>query len=92
MRNFEERGGQIVAGFAPVEARVRDDNFEAADEQGKKAESGDPVGDADKGRVARSRLGGGNGRGGIGDEDGVVHPRDGITCGCEIGIGEVGVE
>ena len=34
--NLEERGGAEVAGFAPVEARVRDDDFAAGDEQARK--------------------------------------------------------
>ena len=53
-RQLEQRRSEYVAGFAPIEARVRDENFNSADEQGQEAQGGDPVGDADDGRVPRS--------------------------------------
>ena len=62
-REFEQRRGQYVAGFAPIEARVRDHNFDSGDQQGKKAQRGDPVSDADEGRVARSNRRDWDGRG-----------------------------
>ena len=45
---------KYVAGFAPIEARVRDDDFDSADEQCKEAQRGDPVSDTDEGSVPRS--------------------------------------
>src|SRR5277367_6665985 len=54
----KERCGQVVAGFAPVEARMRDDEFSAGDEQSEEAECGDPVSDADEERMARSNRSG----------------------------------
>jgi len=50
---LEQRRSQYVTGFTPIEARVRDENFHSADEQGQEAHGGDPVGDADDGRVPR---------------------------------------
>ncbi len=49
----EEWTRHDVADFAPVEARVGDDDFSAGDEQGEEAEHGDPMGHADESRVAR---------------------------------------
>jgi hypothetical protein len=76
-RQFEQRWSQIVAGFTPIEARVRDDNFGSADEQGKKAEGGDPVRDADERRmprsIRRSRDGVRNRRRSTWDASGVAH-------------------
>jgi len=37
-RQFEQRWSQIVASFTPMEARVRDHNFNSGNEQGKKAQ------------------------------------------------------
>src|SRR5579863_1404764 len=51
---FEKRRGRVVAGFPPIEARVRDNEFGAGDEQSEKAERGNPVCDADEERMARS--------------------------------------
>src|ERR1700690_331538 len=51
---FEQRSSQIVAGLSPIKARVGYDNFNSADEQSKKAQSDDPVGDADEGGMPRS--------------------------------------
>ena len=59
---FEKRRGQVVAGFAPVKARVRDDEFSACDEQSEEAERGDPVSDADEERMAGSNRSGRDGR------------------------------
>src|SRR5580698_11560729 len=43
-----------IAGFAPIEARVRDQDFNSRDEQGEKTQRGDPMSDTDQGRVPRS--------------------------------------
>ena len=43
-----------VAGFAPIKTRMRNDDFHSADEQGKEAQRGDPVSDADDGRMPGS--------------------------------------
>ena len=44
--NFEQRGSSRVAGFAPIESRMRDDDLSAGDEQGEEGNDGEPVGDA----------------------------------------------
>jgi len=62
--DFEQRCGIYIAGFAPIEAWVGNQDFNAADEQGEKAQGGDPVSDADQGRVPRANRGGGDGGGG----------------------------
>ena len=49
--NLEEWSGARVAGFAPVETRVRDDDLHAGDEQGQERNDRDPVGYADERRV-----------------------------------------
>ena len=62
-----------VAGFTPIEARVRDQDFDAAEEQGEKADGGDPMRDADEGRVARGSGDGWDGRGGSCGPRGIAH-------------------
>jgi hypothetical protein len=47
---------QDRSGFAPIEAGMRDHNFNAGEEQGKKTDSGDPVSDAHEGKVPRCKL------------------------------------
>src|ERR1700680_533683 len=42
-RQLEQRRSSYVAGFTPIEARVRNENLHSADEQGQKGEGGDPV-------------------------------------------------
>ncbi|MCU1314042.1 MAG: hypothetical protein JWM54_1799, partial [Acidobacteriaceae bacterium] len=43
-----------VADLAPVEARVRDHDLRAADEESEEAEDGEPVGEADDRRMPGS--------------------------------------
>ena len=62
--DFEQRRGIYIAGFAPIEARVGDQNFNAADQQSEETQGGDPVGDADQGGVPRGNRGGLDGGGG----------------------------
>jgi len=50
----EERVLVDVAGFAPVEAGMGDDEFKAGDEQREEAEDCEPMGDADERGMARS--------------------------------------
>ena len=50
----EEGLGHHVAGFAPVETGVRDEDLQAGEEQGKKGEDSDPVRGADERGVAWS--------------------------------------
>src|SRR5215813_12890008 len=58
-RQLEERRSQYVAGFTPIESRVRDDDLDPAYQQGKEAQRGDPVSNADDRGVPRlSRRGG----------------------------------
>ena len=45
---FEERGSSRVAGFAPIESRMRDDDLSAGDEQSEEGDYGEPVRDADE--------------------------------------------
>jgi hypothetical protein len=52
---------------------MRDHNFNSADQQGKKTQRGDPVSDADEGRVPRSDRCGWNGRGSTWDANRVAH-------------------
>ena len=52
---------------------MRDEDFNSADEQGKKAQGGDPVSDADEGRVPRSNRRGWERRGGTWDTSGITH-------------------
>src|SRR5271166_870839 len=80
-RQLEQRVSQHIAGFAPIEARVRDHNFQAGDQQGKKAQDGDPVSDADEGRVPRSNCRGWHSRGGTCDISRTAHA--GIVSFCE---------
>ena len=47
-RDHEEGLHEGVASLAPVEARVRDEDFDTGDEQGKEAEDGEPVRQADQ--------------------------------------------
>ena len=61
-RQCEQRSSEGIAGFAPIEARVRDHNFNSGDKEGKKTQRGDPMSDTHKGRVARSSRGDGSGR------------------------------
>src|SRR5208282_2570260 len=82
-RKFEQRSGQIVASFAPIEAWVRDDNFTSADEQGKKTQGGDPVSNADEGRVPRSSRGGGDSRSRNRNASGIAH-RGIVSCAAHI--------
>src|SRR4051794_14571555 len=49
---LKQRSSEYVAILAPIEARVRNKNFNSADEQGQKTQSRNPVGDANKQRVA----------------------------------------
>lgn len=49
----EEGANHDVAGLAPVETRVRDDDLEAANEQGEERDDGEPVCHADKRGVTR---------------------------------------
>src|SRR3954447_17196965 len=55
---LKQRSSKYVAILAPIEARVRNKNLNSADEQGQKAQSRNPVGDANKQRVARTNRGG----------------------------------
>jgi len=50
-RQFEQRRTEYVAGFTPIEARVRKENFYSADEQGEEGQGGDPMSDANERRV-----------------------------------------
>src|SRR5271169_3986957 len=50
---IDQGRGIEVAGFAPVQARVGYENTDAARKQGKYAERGDPMGDADNQETAR---------------------------------------
>jgi hypothetical protein len=61
-RQLEQHWSQIVAGLAPIKARVRDHNFNAADEKSKKAQCGDPVSNTHEGRMPRSSRCGWDGR------------------------------
>src|SRR5438128_1002443 len=44
-RNLEQGRRQDIAGFTPIEARVRNQNFDASDQQGQETERGNPVSD-----------------------------------------------
>src|SRR5690242_14124125 len=70
---FEQRRSQYVAGFTPIEARVRDDNFESADQQSKEAQSSDPVSDADEGRMPCHNRRGWDGRGSSWNASRIAH-------------------
>ena len=56
-RKIEQGGSHWVPGFAPIEAWVRDENFNSAEEQGKNAERGEPVSDANQDGMPRSIRG-----------------------------------
>ena len=62
-----------VTGFTPIEARVRDHDFDSGDEQGKKAEGGDPMSDADERGVPRRNRPGWDGCGGSCGPSGIAH-------------------
>lgn len=62
-----------VAGLPPIEARVRDEDFNSGDEQCKKAEGGDPMRDADDARVSRGNRPGWRCRGRSCDPSGIAH-------------------
>ena len=82
-RYFEQCWSQYIAGFAPIEARMRDYKFNSTDKQGNKAQGGDPVSDADVGRVPRSNRRGRDRRSRSWDASGVAHPRM-VSCGAQI--------
>ena len=73
-RNLEECGGGGVAGFAPIEAGVGDDEFDSGDEEGEKAECGEPVGEADDEGMARGAGNGGGAGAESGGPHGIYHP------------------
>jgi hypothetical protein len=50
----EERNGVHIAGFTPIEPRVRDDDLNTADEQRKEGDDRHPVSHADKRGVTGS--------------------------------------
>ena len=77
--SWNSGGSQHVAGFAPIEARVRDENLNSADEQRQEADGGDPVGDTDYERVPQRKCCGWRGRTGGGDPDGIGHFREFIN-------------
>jgi hypothetical protein len=52
--NREQRTHVHVAGFSPIKPRVRDENFEAGDDQGQERQSGEPVREANQQSVPRS--------------------------------------
>jgi hypothetical protein len=77
-RQFEERRRECVAGFAPIEARMREENFAARHEQGQQGEGGDPMGGADNGMMPGTHGSGGRGHRSVG---GVGHLRNCIRVG-----------
>ena len=62
-----------VAGFAPIEAGVRDEDFNSAEEQGEKAEGGDPMSDTDERGVPRTDRSDWDGGGGSCGPSGIAH-------------------
>src|ERR1019366_7080800 len=50
-RQGEKRWSSYVAGFAPIETWMRDEDFNSADQQGQETQGGDPVGEADNRRM-----------------------------------------
>ena len=54
---FEQRTSHIIAGFAPIESRVRDHDLNSADAQSEEADGRDAVRHADKRSMrGRSRI------------------------------------
>ena len=51
---IEDRGSSQAARFTPIETRMSKQNGDATNQQAKKAQRVDPVGDADDGRMPRS--------------------------------------
>src|SRR5215467_9202103 len=54
--DFEKRSSVDVAGLAPIETRMGDNNFQAADQQGEKDKRDEPVRDAHETRVPGMRC------------------------------------
>jgi len=55
-RQCEQGSGTYVARFAPIKARVRDENFYSTEEQGQEGYGDEPMRDANEGRVPRTRI------------------------------------
>lgn len=70
---LEQGWSMYVAGFTPIEARVRNHNFSTTDQQGEKAQGGGPVQDADERRVPQGNRRGWERRGGTWDASGIAH-------------------
>src|SRR5215469_17955562 len=54
--DFEKRSSVDVAGLAPIEARMRDDNLQSSNKQGQKGKCDEPVRDAHETRVPGMRC------------------------------------